>query len=188
MARPSPPAGTLYTVGHGARPIDEFLALLAGAGIRRLVDVRTAPGSRKHPQFGQEALARALEAAGVSYEWRKELGGFRRARPGSRHLAIRSPGFRGYADHMETAEFGEALAGLLRVAAATPTAIMCAETLWWRCHRRMIADAVTVRGWEVLHLLPGREPQRHALHQAARLEGGDVLVYDRPVGQGRLLG
>ncbi|HXF57824.1 MAG TPA: DUF488 domain-containing protein, partial [Actinomycetota bacterium] len=101
-----PEAGpTVFTVGHGARPLEEFLAVLEGAGVRRLVDVRTAPGSRRHPHFGREELAAALAARGIQYVWRRELGGWRRSRPDSPHTAIRSPGFPGYADHMETEEF-----------------------------------------------------------------------------------
>ncbi len=120
---------TVFTVGHGARDIDAFLGLLHGAGIERLVDVRTAPGSRKHPQFGGDALAASLARAGIRYEEGKALGGWRRARPASRHTALRSPGFRGYADHMQTEVFREARDRLMATAAQVPTAVMCAESL-----------------------------------------------------------
>lgn len=179
---------TVYTVGHGARPIEEFLALLEDAGIGRLVDVRTAPGSRKHPQFGKDALASALAARGIAYEWEPRFGGWRKARPGSPHMALRSPGFRGYADHMETDEFRQARDWLVRTAAETPTAVMCAESLWWRCHRRMLADALVTAGYEVRHLMSGGRADPHRLHPAARIEG-DLPVYDVGVedsGQGRL--
>jgi uncharacterized protein (DUF488 family) len=119
----------IYTIGHGARDIDTFLAPLEGAGIRRLVDVRTAPGSQKHPHFGRDVLEASLAARGIEYEWRKDMGGWRKARPGSRHTAIRSPGFRGYADHMGTEEFREARDRLIETSAEMPTAGMRADSL-----------------------------------------------------------
>ncbi len=169
----------VWTVGHGTRPLEELVALLRWAGIRRLWDVRTAPGSRRHPWFAREPLAAALERARISYVWRgQELGGFRRPRPGSRHLALEHRAFQGYADHMDTPAFRRALAELVEEARAEPTAVMCAETLWWRCHRRMIADALTAAGCEVRHLLREGEVERHRMHPAARLVDGGLL-YDR---------
>jgi uncharacterized protein (DUF488 family) len=181
---------TVFTVGHGARSLDMFLDLLARANISRLVDVRTAPGSRKHPHFGKDALSTTLRDKGIGYEWRKELGGWRRARADSRHTAIRSPGFRGYADHMETEEFRTVRDWLIDTSALTPTAVMCAESLWWRCHRRMLADALVGAGCRVVHIMEGGRLDEHLLHPAARLEG-DTPVYDVEVdetGQGRLRG
>jgi uncharacterized protein (DUF488 family) len=183
------PEPTIYTIGHGARDVETFLDLLEGAGIRRLVDVRTAPGSRKHPQFGKDALAASLEGRGMAYVWRREMGGWRKARPDSRHRAMRSAGFRGYADHMESAEFGEARRWLLDTAAGTPTSVMCAESLWWRCHRRLLADALVAAGGRVVHIMEGGRLDEHRLHPAARVEG-DLPVYDVDVedaGQGRLV-
>jgi uncharacterized protein (DUF488 family) len=179
-------AGPIYTIGHGARALDEFLGLLHGTGITRLIDVRTAPGSRKHPHFGKDALAAVLEKAGIEYVWRKELGGWRRPRPDSRHTALRSGGFRGYADHMESAEFREVRDWLIRTSARVPTAVMCAESLWWRCHRSMLADALVAAGQEVLHIMTGGRLELHRLHPTARIVE-DLPVYDRPVGQARLL-
>jgi uncharacterized protein (DUF488 family) len=174
-------------VGHGTRPLTGFLELLKGAGVELVVDVRTAPGSRRHPHFGRGPLEEALRAAGIDYEWRRDLGGWRRARPNSRHTALRADGFRGYADHMETDAFREALAWLARQGAETRTTFMCSESLWWRCHRRMIADALLVAGHEVGHLLEGGRIQPHRLSPAARVHDG-VLVYDvDEPGQGRLL-
>ncbi len=168
----------IFTVGHGTRSVHELVTLLSEAGVARLVDVRTAPGSRKHPQFGRDALERALSEEGIDYIWRKELGGWRRARPESRHVALRSAGFRGYADHMGTEEFGRALDWLVAAARTKRTAVMCAESLWWRCHRRMLADALLTCGCAVFHLVgPGRR-ERHELHPAARVVDG-TLVYDR---------
>lgn len=166
----------LFSVGHGRRPIGAFLALLRRAGVRRLVDVRVAPGSRRNPQFGQEALRAALEDAGIAYEWRKDLGGFRKPRPGSRHTALRNAMFQGYADHMDTEGFREALARLLDTSAETPTAFLCAEADWRRCHRRMIADALVAAGARVIHLLDGGD-EEHALPPYARVENGRP-VYD----------
>jgi len=169
---------TLFTIGHGTRPMEEFLDILRPAGIRRLVDVRTAPGSRKHPQFGQDALAASLAAQGIEYVWRKDLGGWRKPRAGSPHRALRSPGFRGYADYMDTPEFDPAVRWLMETSAASPTVFMCAETLWWRCHRRLLADALTARGSQVIHLIGPGKQEEHRLHPVARVEGSRV-VYDR---------
>ncbi|MGH2766182.1 MAG: nitroreductase family deazaflavin-dependent oxidoreductase, partial [Actinomycetota bacterium] len=150
------PTVTMFTIGHGARDAETFLELLRGAGVRRVVDVRTAPGSRKHPQFGRDALTATLTHTGIDYVWEGEaLGGWRRARPDSRHTALRSPGFRGYADHMETEVFGAARDRLIASSREIPTAVMCAESLWWRCHRRMLADALVAAGCEVRHIMDG---------------------------------
>jgi uncharacterized protein (DUF488 family) len=170
-------APTIFTVGHGARSIDTFIALLHEADIESLVDVRTAPGSRKHPHFGKDALHAALEPAGIAYRWQRELGGFRRSRPDSRHVALRSAGFRGYADHMETIGFKDALEGLIDVARERRTTVMCAESVWWRCHRRMLADALVATGCDVVHLMDGGRRDRHRLSAEARRVDGD-LVYD----------
>jgi uncharacterized protein (DUF488 family) len=168
----------VFTIGHGTRNIDTFLDLLDGTGVRRLVDVRTAPGSRKHPQFGKDALAASLRERGIEYEWwGKELGGFRRARPDSRHTAMRSAGFRGYADHMETEEFRRARDRLVATSKDVPTAVMCAESLWWKCHRRMLADALVAVGVEVVHIMEGGKLTPHPLSKNARVEG-DLPVYD----------
>jgi uncharacterized protein (DUF488 family) len=169
---------TIFTVGHGARPADELVAILRGADVRRLVDVRTAPGSRRHPQFGREALTASLESGGIGYAWRKDLGGWRTPRPASPHTALRSGAFQGYADYMDTPEFEAALSWLIETAAEATTAFMCAETLWWNCHRRMISDALTARGHQVIHLMRPGERRPHRLHPVARLTGGR-LVYDR---------
>src|SRR5438309_2301859 len=169
---------TILTVGHGAGPAEDFIARLEQAGVRRLVDIRTAPGSRRHPQFGREALAHSLQQHGIEYDWRKDLGGWRKPRPGSPHVALRSAPFRGYADHMQTPEFTAELRWLIDSSRGITTAIMCAESVWWRCHRRMVADALLVRGCTVEHLLPEGRRQPHALHPSARVVGHEI-VYDR---------
>jgi uncharacterized protein (DUF488 family) len=168
----------LLTVGHGTASVEGLLALLGGAGVERLVDVRTAPGSRRHPHVRREAMAGWLGEAGIGYRWEPELGGFRRPDPGSGNHALRHPAFRGYADHMRTRAFWAALDRLLAEAAAGPTAAMCSETLWWRCHRRLLADAaVLVREAEVLHLDHRGRLEPHRPTEGVRRDG-DLLAYD----------
>ncbi len=168
----------LLTVGHGTLTAEALSAVLVGAGVQRLVDVRTAPGSRRHPHFGRDQMSRWLPAAGVAYRWEPALGGWRKPRPGSPNTALRHSGFRGYADHMATPEFAAALDGLLGEAAGAATAALCSETLWWRCHRRLLADAaVLTRGVEVLHLDHGGRLTAHRPTDGARVDGR-VVVYD----------
>ncbi|HZP95040.1 MAG TPA: DUF488 domain-containing protein [Candidatus Limnocylindria bacterium] len=167
----------IWTIGHGTRSIEELTLVLREARVVTLVDVRTFPGSRRHPQFGKDALRAALTEAGIAYMHLPGLGGRRDPHPGSPHTALRVEAFRGYADHMSTPEFQADLARLQAVAAATSTAYMCAETLWWRCHRRMLSDLLTVSGWDVIHLLGPGKSEPHRLWDVARaVEGG--LVYD----------
>jgi uncharacterized protein (DUF488 family) len=170
--------GPIYTVGHGNRTSEEFSSLLHASQIARLVDVRAFPGSRRHPHFGRAELERSLVAAGIEYVWEgARLGGRRRPRPDSRHVALRHPGFRAYADHMETQEFRDGITGLVERAAAQRTAIMCAERLPWQCHRYMISDFLVARGIEVRHLIDSSAPRSHALRVEARIAEGH-LVYD----------
>jgi uncharacterized protein (DUF488 family) len=168
---------TLYSAGHGTRPIDEFVDLLRGAGVKALADIRSTPGSRRHPQFGQSALASSLAAAGIEYVHLRGLGGRRDAAPTSPHLALRVDAFRGYADHMSSAEFAADYARLDTLARERPTAFMCAETLWWRCHRRMLSDRLSVDGWNVVHLLRPAKSESHRTWDVARVVDGR-LVYD----------
>ena len=171
-------APRLLSVGHGTATAEELVALLAGAGVERLVDVRTAPGSRRHPQFRREAMERWLPEAGIAYRWERDLGGWRRPDPASVNHVLRHPAFRGYADYMRTPPFWAALDRLLAEAAAAPTAAMCSETLWWRCHRRLLADAaVLVRGAEVLHLDHRGRREPHRPTEGVRRDG-DLLAYD----------
>jgi uncharacterized protein (DUF488 family) len=168
----------ILTVGHGARSTEAFLQILRQARVERVVDVRTAPGSRRHPQFGRDALAAALEREGLAYEWRgRDLGGFRKPSPDSPHTALRNDSFRGYADHMGSAAFRKDLAWLERTSRERRTAVMCAESVWWRCHRRMIADALTVDGIPVTHLMDG-DSRPHEFHPNARVDVDGQLVYD----------
>lgn len=168
----------VFTVGHGTRSAREFVTVLTNARIDVVVDVRRFPGSRRHPQFGHDALEATLSEAEIDYEWRGEaLGGRRRAAPDSPNIAWRVDGFRGYADHMASPEFQAALAELESVAEAKRQAVMCAETLWWRCHRRLIADALVARGHEVIHLGLGKD-EPHRLHPNARVDERRTVVYD----------
>ena len=167
----------IHSIGHGTRPLEELLALLGENGIGALADVRSFPGSRRYPHFGKEPLAAALGAAGVRYEHLRGLGGRRRPQTGSPHTALRVAAFRAYADHMGTPEFAADLARLVELARGTPTAFMCAETLWWRCHRRLLSDRLTVDGWEVVHILGPGTTEPHRLWDAARVAGGR-LIYD----------
>ena len=139
--------------------------------------MRANPGSRRHPQFGQSALRASLTDAGFAYLHLPGLGGLRDPRPDSPHTALRVAAFRGYADHMGTLEFRDALTQLATVASATSTAFMCAETDWRSCHRRMLADALSAAGWEVTHLVAAGRTEPHALWDVARITGG-ALVYD----------
>jgi uncharacterized protein (DUF488 family) len=178
---------TIFSIGHGTRTFEAFLELLRAAGVERVVDVRTAPGSRRHPQFGKDALAEALAAEGIAYDWEgRDLGGFRKPKPDSRHVAIRNAGFRGYADHMETEAFRTARDRLIDTSRDTPTAYMCAESVWWRCHRRMLSDSLLVAGCHVLHLMDRGKREPHRLNPAARVEGDGTLVYDQLEGQQEL--
>jgi uncharacterized protein (DUF488 family) len=164
----------VFTIGHSTHPVDAFVELLRRHEVRVVVDVRTIPRSRRHPHFNADALAAALAAASIDYRHVAALGGLRRPRPDSVHTAWTHPAFRGYADHMDTAEFQEALQSLLSCAAGSPTAVMCAEALWWQCHRRLLADALVVRGVEVVHILASGAPQRHEMTPFARICEGRV--------------
>ncbi|MEK6225002.1 MAG: DUF488 domain-containing protein [Chloroflexota bacterium] len=167
----------ICSVGHGARPLEEFLATLGAVDIETLADVRSQPGSRRHPQFGAKSLEAALGEIGIAYVHLPELGGRREPRADSQHRALRVAAFRGYADHMGSEEFARGYERLTSLASESRTAFMCAETLWWRCHRRLIADRLTVDGWTVTHLLAPGKSERHVLWNAAQLVDGE-LVYD----------
>jgi uncharacterized protein (DUF488 family) len=176
-------AEPLLTVGHGTLAAADFAGLLTGAGVRCLVDIRTAPGSRRMPHFNSKSMASWLEAAGIDYRWEKALGGWRRPREDSVNIALRNPSFRGYADYMETAEFTAALDRVLSEAGVSPSgrglAVMCSETLWWRCHRRLLADAaVLLRRRKVRHLMHDGKLAEHRLTEGARLSEGPVVRYD----------
>ena len=182
-AMPSSDSGshidTLWTIGHSTRSWDDFLALLLHWRIEAIVDVRRFPGSRRYPWFASETMAEQLTAAGIGYHWLPQLGGRRRAQPGSPNGAWRSNAFQGYADHMTSDEFADGLSRTLAVAAQSRTALTCAEALWWGCHRCLIADLLTHRGVAVCHILDIGKVQPHVMHPDARPAGAD-LVYPPP--------
>lgn len=174
--RRKPGDGDIFTVGHSTRPWTEFRDLLRAHGIRRVVDVRTIPRSRHNPQFSGPTLARKLRAARIGYVHLPRLGGLRRAKRDSINGGWRNASFRGYADYMQTPEFANGLQRLLKLAKDKRSAVMCAEAVPWRCHRSMIADALTIRGIRVQHILSGKRSSTHSLTSFARVRG-DAITY-----------
>ena len=169
---------TIWTIGHSSRTLDEFLALLAQHGIEAIADVRRFPGSRRQPWFARESLEASLAVRDIAYLWVPALGGRRRPRADSPNVAWRNASFRGYADHLGSAEFAGGLDEVLELAARRRTAIMCAEVLWWRCHRALISDVLKVRGIEVVHILDEKHATAHRYTSAAHVEAGR-LDYSR---------
>ena len=168
----------IWTIGHSTRTIDDFIWLLKENQIKLLADVRAWPGSKRYPQFNKDALAESLSAHGIRYEHFSELGGKRKAKPDSRNTTWRNASFRGYADYMEREEFHKGIERVLDVAAKVgPTAIMCSEAVWWRCHRSLIADYLKARGVEVLHILAANKVEPHPFTSAARIVNGE-LTYE----------
>jgi uncharacterized protein (DUF488 family) len=169
----------LLTLGHGTISAAEFTNLIRGANAGRVVDIRSVPGSRHNPQFGRVEMERWLPAAGIQYCWAQALGGFRKPSIQSPNTALRHPAFRGYADHMLTGEFSSAVDVLLHSSSSIATVVMCSESVWWRCHRRLLSDYLTlVRNTEVRHLLHDATLREHRLTDGVRAAGGAV-VYDR---------
>ena len=163
---------TVWTIGHSNRTSEEFALLLQEPRIELIVDVRRFPGSRRLPQFASETLQAELEDRGVGYHWISALGGRRRPDPDSPNTGWTHPAFRAYADHIETEEFAEGLTELLMLSGGLRTAIMCAEALWWRCHRRLIADVLVSLDVCVVHLFAPGKSEEHRLRPPGRLEDG----------------
>ena len=162
----------IWTIGHSTRSIEDFISLLKKNEIKLLADVRSLPGSKRYPQFNREALAESLNAHGMRYEHFPELGGRRKPNTASRNTAWRNASFRGYADYMETEEFHKGVERLLAFAReAGPATIMCAEAVWWRCHRSLISDFLKVRGIEVMHILSVDKVEPHPFTSAAQIVG-----------------
>jgi uncharacterized protein (DUF488 family) len=165
----------IWTIGHSTRDIHEFISLLEENGIKLLADVRMFPGSKRYPQFGRERLAKSLGESGIRYEHFPELGGRRKPTADSRNTAWRNASFRGYADYMETEQFHKGVERLLALAReAGPAAVMCAEAVWWRCHRGLISDFLKVRGMEVMHILDANKTEPHPFTSAARIVHGTL--------------
>jgi uncharacterized protein (DUF488 family) len=163
--------GTIWTIGHSTRTVDEFVDLLKGPALETIADVRRFPGSRRYPHFGQDQLAEILAENGIGYVHFPELGGRRRPTTSSRNNAWRNAAFRGYAEYVETPPFEEGIARLLAVACHQRTALMCAEAVWWRCHRALISDYLKIRGIKVLHIIGPGKIQEHTFTSAAQVKG-----------------
>jgi uncharacterized protein (DUF488 family) len=165
---------TIWTVGHSTRPIEEFLEILQNAAITAVADVRRFAGSRRYPQYNQQALADSLAAGGIQYVWLPELGGRRQPRPDSPHVAWRNASFRGYADYMDTHPFKQGIECLTALAEDGRVALMCSEALWWQCHRSLISDYLKIRGYCVIHLLAPNKHEEHPYTAAAQIVDGQL--------------
>lgn len=165
-------ADTVWTIGHSTRTLEALLAVLHAHQIEAVVDVRRFAGSRRLPQFNEPALRAGLEDAGIMYHWVPALGGRRSPAPDSVNTGWRHAAFRGYADHMFSAEFADGLDELLALAGGLRTTVMCAEMLWWQCHRRLIADLLVSLGYDVRHIQSEKPAEPHRLIDPARLVGG----------------
>lgn len=171
---------TVSTIGHSTHPLGEFIEMLRANGVQRLVDVRTIPKSRHNPQYNQDALAAGLDRAGVVYVHLPGLGGLRHPRKDSVNTGWRNASFRGYADYMQTPEFAQNLDRLIALASELPTAIMCAEAVPWRCHRSLIADALLLRGIQVVNIMSSAKTEPHALTSFARVDGDRISYPAEP--------
>lgn len=165
----------VWTIGHSTRTLEEFLAMLTENEIKILADVRRFPGSRKYPHFNAEALDNSFAKAGIEYVPMPELGGRRRPRPDSKNTVWRNESFRGYADYMETEEFKEAIKQLVKLAGRKRTAVMCAEAVWWRCHRSLISDYLKAAGVIVEHIISLQKTEIHPFTSPAQVEGGKLF-------------
>ena len=169
----------LLTYGHGTESAERTAATLAGACAASLVDIRTAPGSRRNPQFVRAAMEEWLPEAGIAYRWEKRLGGFRKPSAGNPDVVWHEDMFRGYAEHMRSADFRAAIDAVLAEAESRQVVVMCSESLWWRCHRRLVADYVSVaRAVEVRHLMHDGRTEPHRPSPGLRLRDDGLLVYD----------
>ena len=174
---------TILTIGHSNHPIERFIELLKQHAVEELADIRRFPGSRAHPHFNRERLQETLESYGIAYVWIEALGGRRKPISGatSHNLGWRNASFRNYADYLATEEFGRGLETLVQAASARTTAMMCAEGLWWQCHRRLVSDVLTARGVAIEHIMPDGKLKPHALTSSAVVVDGRV-TYPAPNG------
>jgi len=170
----------VWTVGHSTHPLETFVALVRAHGVTAITDVRKIPRSRRNPQYDVATLPAALAASGLAYVHRPGLGGLRRERPDSINRGWKNPSFRAYADYMQTDEFARELEALVALGTRERVAIMCAEAVWWRCHRSLIADALLARGEPVLHILTPERAEPHILRDFARVDGGRVTYPGEP--------
>lgn len=165
---------TIYTIGHSTHTTEEFIAMLESFGVEIVADIRRFPGSRKYPNFNQDDLEASLKAANIDYQHIEALGGRRRVQPDSVNDRWRNASFRGYADYMETPEFKKGIERLEEIGSEKITAFMCAEAVWWRCHRSMVADYLKARGWNVMHIMNVGKAIEHPYTSPARIENGRV--------------
>jgi uncharacterized protein (DUF488 family) len=168
-------SGVIWTIGHSTRSLEEFLELLKTHHIQLLVDIRSFPGSRRFPHFNKENLSLSLPPSGIQYRHMVGLGGRRKPNKDSANIAWRHPSFRGYADYMQTEEFMEQMEILQKLARTTPTAYMCSEAPWWKCHRALVSDFLKVKGWEVLHIMERGRLQEHPFTGPARTNEGQLF-------------
>ena len=171
----APEKHTIYTIGHSTRTIIEFLEMLLSLNIKVLADIRRLPGSRKYPQFDQDALKKSLEENGIEYVYIEDLGGRRPAKKDSKNTTWRNKSFQGYADYMETEAFENGVKELEKFALEQPTAMMCSEAVWWRCHRSMVSDYLKAKGWEVLHIMALEKATEHPYTAPARVVDDQVF-------------
>ncbi len=164
----------IYTIGHSTHTMEEFISMLKSVGVKQLVDIRGLPGSRKFPQFDQENMEKVLPENGIQYMYLKDLGGRRKVKKDSKNTRWRNDSFRGYADYMETDSFKNAIVELEKIALQQPTAYMCAEAVWWRCHRSMVSDDLKAKGWTVLHIMGIGKTEEHPYTSPARIVDGAV--------------
>lgn len=169
---------TIYTIGHSTHSLKDFISMLKSFDIETLVDIRNYPGSKRYPHFNKEALEISLPENKIKYIPFKELGGRRKADPNSKNTAWRNAAFRGYADYMETPEFESAINVLQKIAAEKLTAYMCAEAVWWSCHRSMVSDYLKIREWKVLHIMNKDKSEEHPYTSAATVTNGILSYYN----------
>lgn len=180
---------TIFTIGHSTRTFEEFVELLWAHGVGRVIDIRTIPRSRRNPQYSLETLGPTLKAVGIEYIHLKELGGLRRPKPDSKNLGWRNAGFRGYADYMGTPEFETALLRAIELSQLKPTAWMCAEAVPWRCHRSLVADALTAHKFAVKHITSVEVANPHELTPFAQVRGEKVTYHsEKPARRNSAIG
>lgn len=169
----------VYTIGHSTHNLHDFLLMLQSFGVKELIDIRRFPSSRKFPHFNKENLEEALKNNGIRYLHVVELGGRRKVQKDSKNSRWRNDSFRGYADYMETEDFKKAITQLETIALNKPTAYMCSEAVWWRCHRSLVSDYLKAKGWTVLHIMAADKAEEHPYTSPARVEGEHVFYADK---------
>lgn len=173
-----PEKNVVYTIGHSTHTMDNVISMLRSFGITALVDIRRFPGSRKFPDFNKAVLAAELQNVGIVYTHLEGLGGRRKVQQNSKNGRWRNTSFRAYADYMETRDFSAAVAELEAIAVKQPTAYLCAEAVWWRCHRALVSDYLKAKGWTVLHIMAAGKAQEHPYTSPARVVGDQVFYFD----------